>query len=123
MCLSLNMGKLLESTNLVKIILPISCFDLRIPADGAAIHRSAAIKAFLQTKPGRIYLERLPAYSPELNPVELLWSQIKRSLKNQVFSSLEELSAAILEQIVYLEKNPKLVQPFFHKKDIGFITS
>lgn len=97
--------------------------DLLIIWDGAAIHRSEAVKALLGTKPGRIYLERLPAYSPELNPVELLWSQIKRSLKNQVFTSLEELTAAILERIVDLEKNPKLVQAFFHKKDIGFITS
>ncbi|WP_020595948.1 transposase [Spirosoma panaciterrae] len=43
-------------------------------ADGAAIHRSEAVKQLLHERPGRIHLERLPAYSPELNPVELFWS-------------------------------------------------
>lgn len=51
--------------------------------DGAAIHRSEAVKVFLKEKLGRIHLERLPAYSPELNPVELVWSHLKRSLKSQ----------------------------------------
>mgnify|MGYP001811230620 FL=1 len=67
--------------------------------DGAAIHRSKAVKVFLKDKSGRIHLERLPAYSPELNPVELVWSHLKRSLKNQVFSNLEELTTAVLSQI------------------------
>lgn len=91
--------------------------------DGASIHRSETVKTLLRNKPGRIHLERLPAYSPELNPVELLWSQLKRSLKNQVFASLKELAVAVLEQIKLLGKDPKLVQAFFSKKEIGFITS
>jgi transposase len=97
--------------------------NLLVIWDGASIHRSETVKTLLRNKPGRIHLERLPAYSPELNPVELLWSQLKRSLKNQVFASLKELAAAVLEQIKLLEKDPKLVQAFFSKKEIGFITS
>ncbi|GAB4020137.1 transposase [Spirosoma koreense] len=73
------------------------------------IHRSETLKTLLQNKPGRIHLERLPAYSPELKPVELLWSQLKRSLKNQVFAHLAELAVAVLEQIELLEKDPKVV--------------
>jgi transposase len=91
--------------------------------DGAAIHRSEAVKAFLKERPSRVHLERLPAYSPELNPVELVWSQVKRSLKNQVFANLETLKKAVLDQVKILEKDPKLVEAFFHKKEIGFITT
>lgn len=97
--------------------------DLVVIWDGAAIHRSEAVKALLKEKAGRIHLERLPAYSPELNPVELVWSYLKRSLKNQVFTNLDELTVAVLEQIKRLEENPKLVQAFFSKKEIGFIIS
>lgn len=97
--------------------------DLVVIWDGASIHRSAAVKAFLSDRPGRVHLERLPAYSPELNPVELVWSHLKRSLKNQVFTSLDELAVAVLEQIRLLEGNPKLMHTFFHKKEIGFITT
>ena len=57
--------------------------DLIVVWDGATIHRSQVVKDFLSRKKGRVYLVALPGYSPELNPVELLWSQLKRELKNQ----------------------------------------
>lgn len=97
--------------------------DLIVIWDGAAIHRSEVVKTFLKERPGRVHLERLPAYSPDLNPVELVWSQLKRSLKNQVFTNLETLKTAVLDQIKILEKDPKMVKSFFRKKEIGFITS
>jgi hypothetical protein len=61
-------------------------------------------------------------------PVELVWSHLKRSLKingvaRAVFTKLKELEVAVLEQIRLLEKDPKLVQAFFRKKEIGFIIS
>lgn len=73
--------------------------DLLVIWDGASVYRSEVVKTFLKGRPGRIHLERLPAYSPKLNPVELVWSQLKRSLKNQVFTSLKGLAVAVLEQI------------------------
>lgn len=90
--------------------------------DGAAIHRSQVVKDVLSRKPGRVHLERLPAYSPELNPVELLWSNLKRSLKNQVFTTLEQLQGAILDQLKRLHADPKLVTSFFRKKEVAFFT-
>jgi transposase len=46
--------------------------------DGALIHRSQGIKEFLATGAAqRIYLERLPAYAPDLNPTEGVWQQLK----------------------------------------------
>lgn len=96
--------------------------DLLIVWDGLKAHSSEAVKAFLGDRPGRVHLERLPAYSPELNPVELVWSHLKRSLKNRVFTSLTALREAIKEQVKLVEEDPKLVQSFFRKKEIAFIT-
>ncbi|WP_425291170.1 IS630 family transposase [Spirosoma linguale] len=96
--------------------------NLLIIWDGAAIHRSNVVKELLRERLGRMHLERLPAYSPELNPVELLWSQLKRNLKNKAFTSLDELTVAVLEQTKRLEKDPKSVKAFFNKKEIAFIT-
>jgi transposase len=90
--------------------------------DGVAIHRSKVVKAFLNERPGWIHLELLPVYSPQLNPVELVWSHLKRSLKNQVFTDLKDLTVAVVDQVKYLENNPKLMQAFFNKKEIAFIT-
>ena len=102
-----------------------SCYrkrDLLIIWDGASIHHGEAVKAFLKERPGRIHLERLPAYSPELNPVELVWNQIKQRLKNQVFLSLKDLTVAVLEQVTQLEKHRKGIEVFFHKKEVSFFT-
>jgi transposase len=96
--------------------------DLLIIWDGASIHSSEAVKTFLRERPGRIHLERLPAYSPELNPTELVWNQIKQRLKNQVFLSLADLTLAVLEQIGLLEKDRKRIQVFFQKKEVAFFT-
>lgn len=96
--------------------------NLLIIWDGAAIHRSEAVKQLLRERPGRIHLERLPAYSPELNPVELVWSQLKGNLRNRVFTSLDELTVAVLEQTKRLENDPKAVKAFFNKKEVAFIT-
>jgi hypothetical protein len=39
-----------------------------------------------------------------------------------VFTDLEELTVAVMEQVNCLEREPKLVQAFFNKKEIAFIT-
>jgi DDE superfamily endonuclease len=45
--------------------------------DGLPAHRSAAMRAWLATQRHWLVVERLPAYAPELNPVEGLWSSLK----------------------------------------------
>ena len=62
-----------------------------------------------QRKKGRVHLVALPGYSPELNPVELLWSQLKRDLKNQVFLSLEDLAEVLIEKLEEFRKDTKLI--------------
>ena len=96
--------------------------NLLVIWDGAAIHRSQVVKDQLSRKPRRVHLERLPAYSPELNPVELLWSALKRSLKNQVFTTLDQLPKAVLEHLNQLHADPRRVSAFFRKKEIAFFT-
>jgi DDE superfamily endonuclease len=45
--------------------------------DGLPAHRSRAMRAWLETQRSWLVVERLPAYAPELNPVEGLWSWLK----------------------------------------------
>jgi transposase len=96
--------------------------NLLVIWDGAAMHRSQIVKDWLSKRAGRVHLERLPAYSPELNPVELVWSQLKRSLKNQVFSNLVQLTKAVLAQLAQLHTQSKLITAFFRKKEVAFFT-
>jgi hypothetical protein len=41
--------------------------------DGLPAHRSRLVRAYVESLGDRIVLERLPAYAPELNPVEYLF--------------------------------------------------
>jgi DDE superfamily endonuclease len=45
--------------------------------DGLPAHRSNAMRDWLNTQRSWLVVERLPAYAPELNPVEGLWSCLK----------------------------------------------
>lgn len=61
--------------------------------DGSPIHRSRAVKDFLaDAAAGRIQLEQLPGYAPDLNPDEGIWKHLKYTeLKNICCSNLAEL--------------------------------
>jgi transposase len=61
--------------------------------DGAPIHRSKVVKHFLAAGGAdRLWLEQLPAYAPELNPVEGIWRYLKRvRLRNVCCRTLTEL--------------------------------
>jgi transposase len=61
--------------------------------DGAPIHRIHGIQEFLSNGASqRLHLERLPAYTPELNPGEGLWQQRKGVELRQVCSSISHSS-------------------------------
>ncbi len=61
--------------------------------DGAPIHHCQPVKDFLAAGAAkRLHLERLPGYTPELNPDEGVWNLLKRKeLKNRCCQDLDEL--------------------------------
>jgi transposase len=63
--------------------------------DGAGFHPTSAATSL----PARIHLLALPPYSPELNPVEGLWDQMKDCLCNRVFPTLDDLEGALSEAL------------------------
>ncbi len=66
---------------------------LLIVWDGSPIHRSKAVKEFLEGGASkRIRLEQLPGYAPEINPDEGIWKHLKYTeMKNLCCQSLTEL--------------------------------
>ena len=60
--------------------------------DGSPIHRRAEVSEFVAEAPGKIHVEPLPAYAPDLNPVEWLWRHLKEvELRNLSCLDLEQL--------------------------------
>jgi transposase len=67
---------------------------VRLITDGAAAHHSRRLKVN-----ERLTIERLPPYSPELNPVERLFKELRTVLKNRVFESLQKIEEAVIEAV------------------------
>jgi transposase len=60
--------------------------------------------------PENIRLISQPAYSPELNPVEHLWDEIReKAFHNRSFASLEAVIALLCDQLLQFEDNSKLL--------------
>lgn len=74
--------------------------------DNAGAHKSAA-----KYLPDGMSVISLPAYSPELNPVERFFEELRRKIANKIFSSLQELEDALVEAInEYCEDKEKVRQ-------------
>jgi transposase len=71
--------------------------------DGAGWHKSKTLKI-----PQNMKLLSLPPYSPELNPVENIWEELReKHFHNRVFSSLDAVEEQLLHGLVHLESNPE----------------
>lgn len=74
--------------------------------DGASSHRGKDL-----ILPDNIRLLPLPAYSPELNPQEHLWDEIReKQFPNRVFDSLESVKKQLKSGLVRLAKDRSRVQ-------------
>ena len=80
--------------------------DILLVLDGAPNHRSGDLAV-----PDNIMLLYLPPYSPELNPKENLWDEIREKIfKNYALKSIDAVRAKLKQAILYIERNNKLVQ-------------
>ena len=74
--------------------------------DGAGNHCSEELEI-----PANMILQPLPPYSPELNPQENIWDEIREKLfKNYALKSMDEVNDKLDEAALYIEHNPKLVK-------------
>lgn len=78
--------------------------DTALILDGAGSHRSEKIEY------GEIEKELLPPYSPELNPVERFFQELRRELKNKVYESYEEVEQAVSELFKSYLARPEAVK-------------
>jgi len=73
--------------------------------DGAGWHLANNLPV-----PENMKLEALPPYSPQLNPVELIWDEIRKKwFANEVFNSLDGVEDRLLEALVALKIDKELV--------------
>lgn len=73
--------------------------------DNAAWHRSMALEV-----PDNIRLYPLLPYTPELNPIEMLWDEIReKGFRNEIFATLEHVIDRLCDQVRFLISRPERV--------------
>lgn len=87
--------------------------------DGLPAHRSRAVWEFVRQQRGRIWLEFLPAYAPELNPTEYIWGYLKQhELANFCPQDLSELGVAAIRALKRMRRRPNLVMAFWQQAEL-----
>jgi transposase len=68
--------------------------------DGAGWHDSKELEI-----PANVSILLLPPYSPELNPAELIWRQLRqRKLSNRLYPTIDDLEVAVDEAWVWISE-------------------
>lgn len=91
--------------------------------DGAKCHCGETVKTFLATFPDakRLFLYRIPPYSPELNPTEQLWNIAKNvELKNVFSKSKKELRDKLDTVFDKLKNKTDTIKAFFKHPKVKF---
>jgi transposase len=86
--------------------------------DGHPVHRSTRVRTFVEATGGRLKLFHLPAYSPELNPDEQVWNQLKNHrLGKMVIKTMDDMVGKVGSAMRSIQRSPALIRSFFLHKE------
>ncbi len=91
---------------LAQVAQDFAAYFIVMQVDQAGWHRAKELQI-----PENIRLIFQPAYSPEVNPVEHLWEELREKyLHNRVFPSLDELIEVLCQGLIELTSNWAIVK-------------
>jgi transposase len=92
--------------------------------DGHGAHTAKKTRQFVEDNADRLKLFFLPPYSPELNPDEWVWKNIKHDhVGKMAAGSKDELRKGIERTVARLQNAVEIVKGFFADPDIAYITA
>jgi putative transposase len=77
-------------------------------ADGAGWHKSRGLQV-----PKNIEIIHIPPYTPEMNPIEQIWRELRKSFRNEVFPTLNKVMDRLCEAIRDL--SPETIKSVTHR--------
>ena len=91
--------------------------------DGSSAHTAKAVTEFVTSTDGRLKIFFLPPYSPELNPDEWVWKNVKNDrVGRAVPMSKDDLHNIVLGALTRLQRLPELVRGFFGDPSLAYIS-
>lgn len=89
--------------------------------DGLPAHRAKLVKDYLAGLEDRIAVERLPAYAPELNPVEYIWAYLKQhELPNVCAKDLWSLGKMARQRLRRMRRRPRILIACWKQSSLAF---
>ena len=81
--------------------------------DGLPAHRSGRMQRYVARQRAWLHVERLPAYAPDLNPVEQIWGNVKgRDLANRCPTEILALRRPLRGGFARIRRHPDLALGF-----------
>ena len=93
---------------------------IHLIVDGHPVHRRVMVRDWITNHAASIQMHFLPGYSPELNPVELLNSDLKRHTVQANPTNRDELAAAADRHLRRRQNQPDIVKALFHKPEVRY---
>lgn len=78
--------------------------------DNLNVHLTGQLAEFAAANRTWLTVFRLPAYAPDLNPAEGVWSLLKRSMENLATTSLDHLVGVMKRHLKRIQCCPRLVE-------------
>jgi transposase len=88
--------------------------------DGHPVHRSSQIKKFAQSTKGKLRLFYLPPYSPELNPDELVWNNVKSKVGRSSIKGPDDFQEKVRYHLKSLQRTPEKICGFFREPNLRY---
>jgi transposase len=89
--------------------------------DGHPVHRAKLVNAWLEKHASEIRLVRLPSYSPELNPDEVLNQDVKtNALGRQRPEDVTDLMSRVRSYLRRRQRQPHIVRRYFLEKHVRY---
>ena len=90
--------------------------------DNASWHKSQEVKDFLNSDEGkRLWVAQIPPYSPEFNPDELVWANLKRvQIPNRIAKNVKELKEIVNKGMIKIQESTELILSFFNNDNFDF---
>ena len=84
--------------------------------DGLPAHRARVVSDFIAAQRGRLAIQWLPGYAPELNPVEYIWGCWKKhELPNFCPHDFAQLSYQARRALCRMRRRSRLVRAFWQQ--------
>lgn len=98
------LGRLMESAG----------HPVYLVVDGHPTHKAAKTRKFVESTKGRLKLFLLPGYSPDLNPDELVWNNLKsQGTGKRAITGPDQLKKLVIGHLRSMQKNADLVRSFY----------